>query len=294
MAVEGRRLLARRLVRVTALLIVLAIISAGVVVFIRSDKLSEGGAARLERLREQATERCIEEFPADVEDVDPREACSQGVYVEERDPRFFLTRLRDAALGTTAPLIILAWLIGGSFVGAEWHAATMGTLLTWEPRRTRVLVAKLVTVASLAAVGALLVQVLLGAALLPSALLRGSTSGADAHWLQGTLGIVARGSAMAAFAAVLGFSISSVARNTAAALGAGFAYSAIIDPLVGAWRPRLQQWLLVDNIALFITGRDIAFPATDRTASDAGLLLLAYALVIGALAVALFRWRDVT
>ena len=40
------------------------------------------------------------------------------------------------------PVVAAAWLLAASFVGAEWHAGTMGTLLTWEPRRLYVLGAK--------------------------------------------------------------------------------------------------------------------------------------------------------
>ena len=43
--------------------------------------------------------------------------------------------LRGTLQGTTVPLVMASWLLGASFIGAEWRAGTVTTLLTWEPRR---------------------------------------------------------------------------------------------------------------------------------------------------------------
>ena len=44
-------------------------------------------------------------------------------------------------------VVLLGVLLGATLAGADWTAGTMGTLLTWEPRRVRVhLVRVLVTV----------------------------------------------------------------------------------------------------------------------------------------------------
>lgn len=49
--------------------------------------------------------------------------------------------------GTSSMVVLLGVLLGATLAGADWTAGTMGTLLTWEPRRVRVhLIRLLVTV----------------------------------------------------------------------------------------------------------------------------------------------------
>ncbi|CAN5635985.1 hypothetical protein BH24ACT26_BH24ACT26_23110 [soil metagenome] len=292
--VEVRRLLARRVVRVVGLLVVLGIGLGATLTFINSDAITPAREATIERATRREVKRCVGHFPSEEDRSVAREECERNVFVPVEDPRLFLTELKGVAIGTTVPLVILSWLIGATAIGAEWHAGTMTTLLTWEPRRVRVLTAKLTAAALLAFVAAVVTQLLVGGALLPSALLHGSTEGADGAWLRSTAAIVARGAAMSSFATVIGFSIASVARNTAAALGAGFVYSAVIDPLVGAFRPQWHRWLLVENVALFITGQELAFPMLGRDTMDASVVLLIYIAVTGGIALLLFRQRDVT
>ncbi len=66
---------------------------------------------------------------------------------------------------------------------------------------------------------------LLSAALLSSAYLHGTTAGTDAAWVRSVGGVILRGELMIAFATGVGFAVASIGRNTAAALGVGFAYS---------------------------------------------------------------------
>jgi ABC-2 type transport system permease protein len=117
-------------------------------------------------------------------------------------------------------LAMAMFLIGASFVGAEWHTGGMMNLLLWRPRRLRVLSAKLL--------------VLLGSVL-------GVFAGLGALWtvsfwalgrFDGTLGRLTsgvwqslaltglRGGALVLAAAAIGFGLASLGRHTAMALGA--------------------------------------------------------------------------
>jgi hypothetical protein len=93
-------------------------------------------------------------------------------------------------------------------------------------------------------------------------------------------------------ASVIGFAVASIGRNTAAALGAGFAYLAVIENLVRGLRPGWQRWLFTDNAAVFITGGDVSF-TFERTMLQALVLLAAYAAALFAVGVVMFRARDV-
>jgi ABC-type transport system involved in multi-copper enzyme maturation permease subunit len=210
------------------------------------------------------------------------------------DPPFRLTEIRSALLGASGSFLLLAWVIGASAIGAEWHAGTVTTELTWEPRRPRLFAAKGVALATVVFLGVLALQALLGAGLAVTAALRGTTEGADAGWLGATIAVALRSGVLAVVGAAVGFSLAFVARNTAAALGAGFAYAAIVEPLLRAWRPGWTRWLFFDNVSFFVTGEDLSFPPLGRSAAEAGLVLLLYSLLALGAALMAFRRRDVT
>jgi ABC-2 type transport system permease protein len=171
----------------------------------------------------------------------------------------------------------------------------MTTLLTWEPRRVRVLAAKLAVVSALAFVGYLLLQAILGLILAPTAVFKGTTEGVGGEWFRHVISFLLRGGATAAIAATFGAALATIGRNTAAALGVAFGYFAIVEPLLRALRPKWQPWLLVDNVATFTlgsSGSNAEF--SSRSATGAGLLIGVYAIALAAAAVAVFRARDVT
>jgi ABC-type transport system involved in multi-copper enzyme maturation permease subunit len=190
--------------------------------------------------------------------------------------------------------ILLGWLLGASLVGAEWHAGTMATLLTWEPRRVRVLLAKLIAAGALAFTLAVGLQLLLGVTLLPAGLLRGTTQGIDADWMRSLSGVGLRAAAVSLVGALIGFSIAAMSRNTAAALGVAFGYFAIVENAIRGLRPRWTPWLLGDNIAVVITNQPQNFPLVDRSTVGAATLVACYTLTLVVVAVATFRRRDIT
>ena len=64
-------------------------------------------------------------------------------------------------------LLIGAVVGGASMIGAEWRAGTFVTLLTWQPDRRRVAIAKLLACGIVATAVAVVLQVLFTAAFLP-------------------------------------------------------------------------------------------------------------------------------
>jgi ABC-type transport system involved in multi-copper enzyme maturation permease subunit len=254
--VEVQRLLARRLARVLVLLAIAGILLAGVLVFFKSS--AEG-----------------------------RASVPQGYFV---DPRFHLASLHDIWIGVGGQLVVVGWLLGASFIGAEWHAGTMTTFLTWEPRRARVFFAKLIACAAVAFIATILLELLVGAALLPAAVWRGTTAGVDAADLAWLL---LRAGVAAVFGTSLGYALGAIGRNTAASLGVGFVYIVVLENLVHGLRPQWQGWLLSDNLATFLTAAgDPVIPGRSPAAA-AGVVTIygAAALVV---ALTLFRRRDVT
>lgn len=180
-------------------------------------------------------------------------------------------------------------MLGASLIGAEWPSRSIATLLTWEPRRVRVAVAKILATVVVVFVGSVLLQAIFALALLPAAVFRGTTAGADATWLQGVVGIGSRVAAAASLAPVMGASIALLGRSTAAALGAGFVY-ALIEVFVRAFEdPTWQRWLLGENGGLFIVGRG----TVGRSVLGAGMFVSAVTIGLLLVAIAQFQARDV-
>ena len=107
--VELRRVTARRTTRAIAALALLGMVVAAVVVLVHSGRtttetfFNENGTVTTQR----------------VVDV------------------FFLTNLTEVVRGLSPLGVVLAGVLGATFVGAEWHTGSMATTLTWEPRRIR-------------------------------------------------------------------------------------------------------------------------------------------------------------
>ena len=71
-----------------------------------------------------------------------RDLVDQLQFNQAVDKRFHVTQLADVLQHVSAFAAIIAWLLGSSLIGAEWRTGSMATLLTWEPRRIRVTMAK--------------------------------------------------------------------------------------------------------------------------------------------------------
>lgn len=220
----------------------------------------------------------------------------------ETDKRFLYARqMPDVTRGVAVPLFLLAFVVGASFVGAEWGTGSMATLLTWEPRRWRALAAKVAAGVVWAALLTVVVLVLLNLFFLPVGAFRGTLSGATGGWWWTQSGIWLRAAFGAAFASTAGMSIAMLVRGTAGAVGAGFLFAAFVDPLLGAWREgRYRPWLVQHNLP-----RLLGLPAPGRLVDELGgprvlsvsrplVLFSIYGAALVLAAYASFRARDVT
>jgi ABC-type transport system involved in multi-copper enzyme maturation permease subunit len=206
---------------------------------------------------------------------------------------YALAGLPDVLMGTSLVLVSAGWILGASAIGAEWHAGHVTTILTWEPRRGRVVFAKIAAALTSVFALSLVIQALLGIALVVAAAGAGSTTGADAAWLAECSGVALRVAALSTIFAGFGFGLASAGRNTAVALGVGFGYLVIVENLVRGLRPQWTPWLLTDNAGLFVVASPIDFPLLGRSTIGAGLYLAAVGCALLLVAGALFRTRDV-
>jgi ABC-2 type transport system permease protein len=205
---------------------------------------------------------------------------------------------------------LVAYLVAGSFIGAEYTTGSMANWLTFLPRRGQVFTAKLIVVVGFAALTSALASAFVIAA--AAALTRfhnGQVSGLS-HLAQ-TGG---RGTAVAAALAAVGFSVGLLTRHTAAAIGALLGYlfiwfvrSGLLAQLTFAqrltpWSPEGNIQAIVENghkyylpISRLTTDGEV-MDSVERTISlSHGIVywaVLLFVVIVGSLLA--FRRRDVT
>lgn len=210
----------------------------------------------------------------------------------------------------TALLTAFGFIVGASFIGAEWRSGGMANLLVWQPRRLQVFLTKLGAVL----VGTLGLGVLLGtvwtAAFWWVALQRGVADMSSGAWQSFAL-MGLRGVTLALVAAALGFAVASIGRHTAMALGAVVAlavagYGMAVVMVMGGvssverwlYNTYLQAWMNKSVVIYDYAGCDWSMGQClpreiEITWQTSGLLLAAILLVVLGAAMWHLRRRDV-
>lgn len=159
---------------------------------------------------------------------------------------------------TSLLLLGVAAVVGATFVGAEYSSGTIETTLLWETRRRRVLGSKLIVAGVVAAIIHTVLLSFLVVALVPAALWRGSTAGADGEFWWGLAGVILRGGVAAAAVAAIAMSVSTVTRNTVGGVVALLGYIAV-SPAIGATLvKRFRPYDFTENIGVFANGGEVA------------------------------------
>ncbi len=325
---EIRRALARRITRGLLVAAVIGSVVVGTIALVTS-KSQDQLDASYQRDLEREVEFCVDDVyrwqqgsmvgrptpdgnvqivPADPGDPDaemPSEEERRAQCEEEttlwwdRPTAFSLRDLWDpdneqGLLLLPATLLLICGLgAGASMIGGEWKANTVTTLLVWEPNRSRLLGSRMIASFLVAAVAAVLLQLLFSAAWWPTAALKGSTSGLDSVWWTDYLQAVGRIGLMTGAAAVLGVALAGIARSTAGGVMAIFLWIAIGEQIVSTARPGLISWLIAPNLASLTVAENIDDGDFVITVADAALRLSVYVAVAVAVSLVLFQRRDV-
>jgi ABC-2 type transport system permease protein len=242
---ELRRLAKRRITRWMLILVLLLMPTVAVIVAVNHVKPGPAAVAEAEaraaeefRLQQEWIEsdiaRCEADqesgtademgWPEDCQEIRQWQAAEEDMVEWFMPPAFdFREQFPDMILVLTALLALFGFIVGASYVGAEWRSGGMMNLLLWRPRRLEVLGTKLAAVLG----GLTGLTVLLGAAWTGMfwlvAELRGitdtMTSGA---WQSLGLGGL-RALALVLLAGSVGFALASIGRHTAMAMGSAIA-----------------------------------------------------------------------
>jgi hypothetical protein len=210
------------------------------------------------------------------------------------EPPFRWAAMDEILLGLAPILLTIGWVIGATAMGAEWGSKIITTQLTWEPRRVRLFVVKAVATAVTVFLFVVGVQLFLAAALSPVAAVHGTFDGVTRTWGFEVAGEIWRVALTAALMSMLAFAIAAVGRNTAAAIGVGFVYLAVIEGLIRGLKPEWVPWLIGDNSVTLVVGGGTDSPILGRSAAVAALALAVYAATFIASAGMTFVRRDVT
>lgn len=319
---ELARLVARRFIQILSGLAVLGFLVLSVIAFTQfSEPTAEvlaDAQARLERdlaISEQFRQECLadETIPEDEREFFCGPPLEEQDYLVENyiDKRpFTLTEdMPGGALAVAAATAMLGFVIGATYIGAEWSTRSIVALLFWEPRRLKVIGVKTGVIALAAVALGLAGQLAwFGVAQLLSRTRGTTTEVPDGFWSE-YLGQGGRAVLLVVIATLLGFGLANLTRNTGAALGIGFAYFAVVETALGTFVASTQPFLLTASaVALIQQGGLTLFregPTVDEDTGSftefteivvsnlrGGLTLSAYLLVLLALGTWLFRRRD--
>jgi ABC-2 type transport system permease protein len=294
---EIQRALSRRIVRVFALLSVAAIAFVGVLSFaISSTANSATINARVHAAREAdhrqaaALVKCMYEASQN-HDVS-KHPCPEPVRHVVHDPRFYAQKIENYIKGGSGIAALIAWVMGASFIGAEFASRGMTTSLTFSPTRWRLFAAKAAAALVVTTTWAAATLGGLWLALLPALAAHGGPAvGQPSN--ASIAGALLRGVGLVAAMTGIGFGLASFGRSTAAALGMGFGYVIVLENILGSviagWRP----WLLLGNVIAFVSGNQGDAGIVGRSVLGAGLFLLAVAVGLLLTSGATFVRRDV-
>ncbi len=224
---------------------------------------------------------------------------------------FLVDDFPEVFIGVSLTFGLFVFILGSSFVGADWAAKTLPGLLTWESRRLRVLSAKLLALLGVVTLASALVHlVMVGYATLLAQWL-GSTAGMNNDFWRGMTLQGLRGVALSALFTTMGYSLTLLLRHTAAAMGLLAAYLVAVELIVQNISQRSQQYLATSNSLGWLTkgGIDITiwpeyarsnFPGEGPTPEiihlsngRCGLYLLAWVVAVLIVSAAAFRRRDI-
>jgi ABC-2 type transport system permease protein len=303
-ASEWLRFRSRKLIRWLAILAVAGIVVGAVLAAIGSHKPTPENLAQAQRRVDRLVMRCTENKNGNFFE----EPLPSGVTAEEfcgdqfqatdfvSGDQLALGELPEYMQGAGFIVMLIGLVSGASAVGASWQSGTITTILTWEPRRIRWLLIRLAVVSAGVFLLTIALLFVFSLAIAAGAALRGSTS-MDPGWMGDVVKTALRISGVTVAVALLGASVATIGRNTAAALGAVFVYMAVFESVVRGFRPALGRFMLGDSIATVVTATKLEVFQGDRvfvvTPPHGAFVILAYVVLLATVAAVALRARDI-
>lgn len=205
-------------------------------------------------------------------------------------------------------LMIMAFVIGSSFVGAEIKTGTLEHVLTWEPRRERVVASRCVAAAVHVGVTTIILAALYVAMLFGLALAFGTAGGTTSTlWVNIAIAVLRAGLACGIFA-IFGIGMTLVAHSSMGAIVAFLIYAFVLEDLILLLLPWIGVWLPLRNASAFGAGADVVVISGNLFSGNpddmnfdahhgwvvAGGLLLGWTVASATAGMLMFRRRDMS
>ena len=323
--VELRRLFCRRL---TVVAILGALVIVGLMLFATFQEAKPLSAPELTQQRvqfdqarkefeangQQQVQDCLTQ-QAEAKKSDPKAdfGCSQMEPKLEnylKPPAKFALVMPGTLLAGSYLLTFLGFVIGVSFVAAEFSSGSMANWLTFEPRRMRVYTSKLAAagLGLIPATVALLGLLTAGVWLIVHHF---NPSGGTTSKVWADVGLMgARSLALALAATVAGAALGVLLRRTVAVLGIAVGYFVLVEGVFGQALQGVRPWLVLLNVNAWLQHGAGYFTQVCKTDAQGGYscqgvekvlsfghgtayLGLLVAVAVG-LAALVFRRRDVS
>lgn len=164
-----------------------------------------------------------------------------------------LVQVYTDTLKVALPMVLLVvFLLGASFVAAEFSTGAITSWLTFSPRRTQVFTSKLLA----AAVGSAVITAIMMALFAVGTWWLGSrvdlTAQVSAQERTELVATLLRMLPIGIFGGLMGVALGFVLRHTAACLGVAVTYAVAVEAILSSTVPRLQPWTLSTNATGFV------------------------------------------
>ncbi len=199
---------------------------------------------------------------------------------------------------------LMAFVIGASYMGADIKTGMLEHLLTWEPRRLRLLAARAVSLFVVAAVLTMILATFFVALLYLLAALTGTVDGTSGELWGNIAKLVLRSGLAAGIFSALGVGATILVNNSIASIVGFVIYWFVAEPLVGTFLPKWGIYLPIENANALSEGRPAQriegdvfggfFDIVDEhSATVAGLILTGWAVLALIVGGVVFSRRDI-
>ncbi|MEP6758160.1 MAG: ABC transporter permease subunit [Actinomycetota bacterium] len=311
---EFLRARSRRLVPMVIIGGLLAIVIGLTIAAVNSSPPSQATLDQAQARYDQQFQRCMSgkylgprgQLPAGFASLE--EFCKQNTTQYLGDIGMQLRDLPEILQGISTFVILLGALLGASLGGADWTNNTFTTLLTWEPRRIKVLLTRALVVVLVAFAVTIALQAIFSAFFWLGASTRGTTAFTPSGLWSVAGQTMLRTATVATAFALIALSIAMIGRSTVSSLGALVGYLILFEAVIAGFRPSIQGWLLVRAGIVVVSqtpildyGRNVSYSGSNYPESTvllsvarADAVVGIYVVVLFVLALVIFRRRDVS
>ncbi len=199
---------------------------------------------------------------------------------------------------------LMAFVIGASYFGADVKTGVIEQILTWEPRRLRLIAARVVSAIVGVAILAMILTIFFVILMYGLAASTGTTGGLTGEFWGNLAGAIVRLGIAAGLFAAFGLGITVIVNNSLASIVGFVIYFFIIDGVIGAFLGSVAPYTPVTNTSAFASATDVEKIEGSVFVEDvstvfvhgyrtAGLIMAAYVVAAVAAGALLFQRRDI-